>query len=66
MRTFYIIGILIPLPLPFVLANGVARELLSEQGGWIALRLLAQLLIGFGYVALFVFVRECLQEQPDS
>jgi hypothetical protein len=39
-----------------------ARKLFAEQGGWIAPRLLARLLIGFGYVGLIVFIREQLQK----
>lgn len=48
--------------LPFVLVNGLVRELFSEHGGRIALRLLVRLAIGFAYVALFVFIRERLQD----
>jgi hypothetical protein len=50
------------LPLPFVLVNGVVRELFSEYGGRIALRLLVRLAIGFGYVALLGFIREKFQD----
>jgi hypothetical protein len=50
------------LPVPFVLVNGEARQLVAEQGGWMALRVLARLLIGFGYVALLVFIREQLRQ----
>ena len=49
------------MPLPFVLVNGVARSLLAEQGGWIALRLLVRLLIGFAYVGLLLFIRQQIQ-----
>jgi hypothetical protein len=53
------------MPLPFVLVNGVARELLAEKGGWIALRLLARLLIGFCYVGLLLFIRGQAQQGDE-
>ena len=49
-------------PAPFVLVNGIAREMFAEQGGGMALRFLARLLIGFSYVALVGFIREQLME----
>jgi len=50
------------LPVPFVLASGLAREMVTEQGGEMALRLLVRLFIGFGYVGLLAFIREQLQQ----
>lgn len=44
-----------------VLIDGRAADLLSEQGGRVGLRLVVRLIIGFGYVALVVFVRERLR-----
>ncbi len=49
-------------PAPFVLVNGIAREMFAEQGGGMALRFLARLLIGFSYVALVGFIRGQLRE----
>lgn len=46
---------------PLVLIHGRAADLLSEQGGRVGLRLVVRLIIGFGYVALVVFVRERLR-----
>ena len=50
------------LPVPFVLVNGAARELVTGQGGEMAVRLLVRLLVGFGYVALLGFIRGQLQQ----
>lgn len=50
------------LPVPFVLVNGAARELVTQQGGEAAVRLVVRLLMGFGYVALLMFIREQLQQ----
>jgi hypothetical protein len=50
------------LPLPFILASGLARRVVAEQGGETALRVLVRLGIGFGYVALLVFIREQLRQ----
>ena len=47
--------------LPFVLVQGKAGELFSEQGSRLGLRLLVHLVIGFSYVALVGFVREQLR-----
>jgi hypothetical protein len=47
---------------PLVLVHGDARDLLAEDGGWIVIRLLVRLLIGFAYVGLLVFVREQLRQ----
>jgi hypothetical protein len=57
---FYVAALILLL-LPLVLIHGNARELFSEQGGRLALRLLVHLAIGFSYVALVGFVREQLR-----
>jgi hypothetical protein len=46
---------------PLVLIHGRAGELLSEQGGRVALRLVVRLVIVFSYVGLVEFVRERLR-----
>jgi hypothetical protein len=50
------------LPMPFALVTGSARELVTDQGAEMVLRLLVRLLVGFGYVALLVFIREQLRQ----
>ena len=57
---FYVAALILLL-LPLVLVHGNARELFSEQGGRLGLRLLIHLMIGFSYVALVGFVREQLR-----
>jgi hypothetical protein len=56
------------LPMAFALVNGVSRGLLAEHGGWIVLRLLVRLLLGFGYVALLLFIRDQIQsgDEPQA
>ena len=44
-------------PLAVLLANGVLRVVLSEQGGRILLRLLVRLLVGYAYVGLIEWAR---------
>ncbi len=41
-----------PLLVPFVLVHGSVRVLLAEQAGWIGLRFLVRILVGYGYVSL--------------
>jgi hypothetical protein len=43
---------------PFTLVEGAVREMLSDEGGRLALRLLVRLVVGFAYVGLVAFVRE--------
>jgi hypothetical protein len=45
-----------------VLIQGCAPEFFSEQGGRAALRLVAHLVFGFGYVGLVMFTRERLRQ----
>jgi hypothetical protein len=47
---------------PFILVQGAARDLLSEYGGRVVLRIVVRLLVGFAYVGLLVFVREQLRQ----
>jgi len=48
-------------PTAVVLVNGLARRMLSEQGGLIALRVLVRIIMGFGYVGLVEWVCQQLQ-----
>ena len=54
-------------PLVVILANGVMRTVVAEQGGRILLRLMVRLLVGFGYVGLTEWVRRQLplRETPE-
>jgi hypothetical protein len=42
---------------PFVLVHGSIRVLLAEQAGWIGLRFLVRILVGYGYVALVEWIQ---------
>jgi hypothetical protein len=51
------------LPLVVVLGSGLAREMVTEQGGHIVLRLLVRAAVGYGYVGLVQWVRGQLYVQ---
>jgi hypothetical protein len=63
-----LVAIHLLLPLAVILANGVVRTVVAEQGGRIVLRLLVRLLVGFGYVGLTQWVRGQLplREAPEA
>jgi hypothetical protein len=42
---------------PFVLVDGSVRVLLAEQAGWIELRFLVRILVGYGYVSLLTRIQ---------
>ena len=46
--------------MPFVLVHGAAKQLLADDGGRIALRMVVRLAIGYGYIGLAEFARRNL------
>jgi hypothetical protein len=56
------------LPLVVVLASGLAKRIVAEQGGRIVGRVVVRLLVGFGYVGLIEWVRRRLplRETPEA
>ena len=54
------------LPAPFVLVHGILRELFAEQAGWMGLRLLVRILVGYGYVALVERIQGQLGQDDAS
>ena len=45
------------LPAPFVLAHGMVRDLFAEQAGLMALRFLARIFVGYGYLVLVEWIQ---------
>jgi hypothetical protein len=54
------------LPAPFVLVHGILRELFAEQAGWMGLRFLVRILVGYGYVALIERIQGQLRQDDGS
>jgi hypothetical protein len=50
------------LPAPFVLVHGIVQELFAEQAGWMGLRFLVRVLVGYGYVALVEWIQGQLRQ----
>jgi hypothetical protein len=46
--------------LPFILVHGAMRDMLAENGGRLALRLIVRLAVGYAYLGLAEFVRRSL------
>jgi hypothetical protein len=54
------------LPLVVVLASGMAKRIVADQGGRIVARVVVRLLMGFGYVALIDWARRRLPLRDTS